>query len=122
MMGLRRGQRETHAVKTATVCANTRAKFKTLRQILQFWYPVSTASFQGERKRWCGFTYQWVVGITGRNREADKSIGFILVILQSNVSGSQSNFCFRGGKRMTYDEPGEHRQVRGLRQYHGRTS
>lgn len=47
---------------------------------------VSKLSFSGKRERWNGFAHQWVVGITGRNREADESIGLILMVLWLGVS------------------------------------
>lgn len=41
---------------------------------------MSTVFSPGKRDKLICLTHQWVVRVTGRNREADERVGFILVI------------------------------------------
>lgn len=77
---------------------------------------MSMVSFPGKRDILICFTHQWVVGVIGRNREADERVGFILVILWFFVSEFRVKVFSEVDMKRSYDEPREHLQVPDLLQ------
>lgn len=82
---------------------------------------MSTVSFPDKRERLICYTHQWVVGVTGRNREADERVGFILVILSLFVSGFRVTSFSEADMKRSYDEPRERLQGPDLLQCHAPT-
>lgn len=108
---------ETHAVKTATVCANTSPKFRTLRQILQFWLRLCQRdSFLGERAtRVASRTSGSLGSLEGIGKRTNVSDSFSWsCLLVSEFRGT--SFLGDEDERRSYDEQVEHRRARDLRQ------